>query len=88
MSMTALRSLRRDSQRTNSPACGIKVLASRSHSQSQLLDFGGESGDASKGNVEETVVHLIGKDDDLVLDAKFGDALQLLLGEDLANRVV
>jgi hypothetical protein len=44
---------------TNSPSCGVKVLAGRPNSESNLLYLGGEGGDAGEGGVKQTVVDLV-----------------------------
>lgn len=46
-------------KRTNSPSCGVKVLAGRPDGESNLLYLGGEGGDAGEGGVKQTVVDLI-----------------------------
>jgi hypothetical protein len=73
---------------TNTPACGIKILPRRPNSQGNLLNLGREGGNARERHVEQAVVDLIGQDDNLVLEADIGDALQLLAGEDLADGVI
>lgn len=75
-------------RRTNAPACGIKVLARRSHRQGDLLDFRRQGSDTGEGDVVKPIVDLIGQDDNLVLEAEIGDPLQLIAGKYLANGVV
>ncbi len=73
---------------TYAPARGIEVLARRAYGNSNLLNFRRQGCNARKRHVEETVVDLVGQNDDLVFEADIGNLLQFLLVEHLADRVV
>lgn len=73
---------------TNSPSSGIKVLARRSNSERQFLDFRRQGCQSGEGNIVKAIVDLIRKDNNLVLDTEVTNLLQLILGEDLADRVI
>lgn len=73
---------------TDTPTSGIKVFASRTNRNSQLLDFGRQSRDSGKRHVEQAIIHLVGENNDLMLHAQVANLLQLLFGEDFSNRVI
>lgn len=73
---------------TDTPTGGIKVLAGRANGNGELLNFRGQSRDSGERDVEQAVIHLIGENNDLMLHTQVTNLLQLLLGEDLSNRVI
>lgn len=78
----------RSNQVSHTPASGVEGLTSRAHSDSTFVQFRGQGGNPGKRNIEQAVVNLIRKDDQVVLDTEVTNTLELFLREDLAKRVV
>lgn len=74
--------------RTDAPARSVKVLARGPNGERELLELGRERRDARERLVVQAVVDLVGQNEDLLLDAQVANALELLAGVDLAERVV
>lgn len=51
----------RPNQPADAPASGVEVLACGANREGQIGDFGGQAANASKGNVIEAVVDLVGR---------------------------
>lgn len=73
---------------THPPASSIEGLPSRAHGESPLIELRRQCSDPGKGNIVETVVDLIRKNDEIVLDTELADFLKLITREDLSYRVV
>lgn len=80
--------MRLSNQPAHPPARAVKVLARRADSDGEVLDLGGDGGDARERLVVEAVVDLVREDDDVVLDTDRADALELFPAKDLADGVV
>jgi len=75
-------------QPANAPARAVEVLARRADGDGEFFDLGGERGDPCERRVEESVVHFVAEDYDVVLYAERADAFELRAAEDFADRVV
>lgn len=75
-------------QVSDTPAGGIECLTGGSHGQSALVELWRQSGDSSEGDVVETVVYFVGKNDKVVLNTELTNTFEFSLREDLPNRVV
>jgi len=70
------------------PSRSVEQLTRATDSQSECRNLRAQSGNAREGHVVQLVVDFVGEDEDVVFDAEVADGLQLLAGEDLADRVV
>lgn len=75
-------------QVAHSPACSVEQLARAADSQGESCNLRAQCGHTSERHVVELVVDFVREDEDVVLDAKVANGLELLAGEDLADRVV
>lgn len=75
-------------QVSDTPAGCIKCLTGGSHGQSALVELWRQGRDSSEGNVIETVVDFVGKNDKVMLNTELSNTFEFSLREDLANRVV
>ncbi len=73
---------------TDTPSCGVEVLAGRSNGERQVLNLRRQCRNSREGRIVEPVVDLIRENDDFILDTEVPYALKLILGEYLADRVV
>lgn len=73
---------------SHTPAGSVEVLARGAHRDCEFGDFWGQSGDASKRDVEEAVVDFVGENDDVVFYAEGGDLFEFFAGHDFTNGVV
>lgn len=78
----------RSDQVANAPAGGVESLTSRANSKSALIVFRLHGSQPSEGHIVETVIDLVRKNDEVVLDREVTNALEFSAREDLANRVV
>ena len=75
-------------ERTDSPACCVKVLARGSDGDCQFLNLRGQSGHSCKRHVVEAIVNFVGQNNDFVLDAQVAYFLELIARVHLADGVV
>ena len=73
---------------TNPPARSVEGLPSRTHRESALVKLRRQCSDPGKRNIVETVVDLVRKNDEIVLDTELADFLKLITRENLSYRVV
>lgn len=78
----------RSDQVADSPASSVEELTSAADGQRESRDLGAQRRNPGEGHVVELIVNLIGKNENVLLDAKVADGLELLTAEDLTHRVV
>ena len=72
----------------HTPTSSVEVLARGAHGDCEFGNFWGQSGDASKRDVEEAVVDFVGENDDVVFYAEGRDLFEFFARHDFTNRVV
>jgi len=70
------------------PTSSVEQLARTADSQSESRNLRAQRGNTSKRHVVQLVVDFVREDENVVLDAKVANGLELLAGEDLADRIV
>jgi hypothetical protein len=78
----------RSNQISNSPARSVEQLSSTAYSQRKSRDLRAQRRHASERHVVQLIVHFVGQDENLVLDAKVANGLQLGAAEYLAHGVM
>lgn len=73
---------------SDTPTSGVERLAGGANGQGTLVQLRRQGSNSREGNIEQTVIDLIGQDDQVVLHAQLTNALEFLPREDLANGVV
>ena len=75
-------------QVADTPASGVEGFASRTDGERPLVVLWLHGGNPGERDIVETVVDLVGEDDEVVLHGKVPDAFEFVARENLPNRIM